>query len=71
MVGDERVSQLLAPDAQAAVVQIPTTAGDAGAQRIRHEIAAAFAPVDPGAHLRRRCAPRSRPWDAPLPYASN
>lgn len=44
-VGDERIGQLLAPDAQTAVVQIRTTVGDAGAERMGQEIHSAFAPV--------------------------
>ena len=49
-VGEQRLEQLLSPDAQAAVVQIRTTAGDAGAERLQREVEAAFAPVrDTGA----------------------
>jgi uncharacterized protein len=44
-LGAERVAQLLAPDASAAVVQIRTTVGDAGAQQLHREIQAAFQPV--------------------------
>ena len=44
-VGEQRLDQLLSPDAQAAIVQIRTTAGDAGAERIQREVEAAFAPV--------------------------
>lgn len=45
-VGRQRVDQLLADDAGAAVVEIRTTTGDAGAERVRDEIEAAFAPVE-------------------------
>lgn len=44
-VGEQRVDQLLASDAQAAIVQIRTTIGDDGAERVQHEVEAAFAPV--------------------------
>ena len=44
-VGEPQVSQLLAPDASAAVVQLRTTVGDAQAQRLRSEVELAFAPV--------------------------
>lgn len=45
-VGDAQVDQLLARDAQAALVQIRTTAGDAGAARIKRAVERAFAPVE-------------------------
>lgn len=45
-MGEQRTGQLLTSDAQAAVVQIRTTAGDAGAERIQREVEAAFAPVE-------------------------
>jgi uncharacterized protein len=38
--------QRLTPDHRAAVVQIRTTTGDAGAERIRREVEAAFTPVE-------------------------
>jgi uncharacterized protein len=51
-VGEARLGQLLAPDDRAAVVQIRTTVGDAGAERLEREVEAAFAPVaDTGAQV--------------------
>lgn len=44
--GAERVSRLLTPDADSGIVQIRTTAGDTGAERVQREIELAFAPVE-------------------------
>jgi uncharacterized protein len=45
-VGEQRVAQLLTPGATAGVVQIRTTTGDAGAERVHRQVEAAFAPVE-------------------------
>ncbi|WP_165491811.1 MMPL family transporter [Egibacter rhizosphaerae] len=45
-VGETRMAQLLSADREAALVQIRTTAGDAGAESVRRGVEAAFAPVE-------------------------
>lgn len=43
--GTPQVTSVRAPDATAAVVQVRTTVGDVGAERLQRDVAAAFAPV--------------------------
>lgn len=45
-LGRQRVAQFLAPDNRAAVVQIRTTVGDAGAERVQREVEAAFTTLE-------------------------
>lgn len=44
--GDELVDRFLTPDAGSALVELRTTAGDAGAERVRRHVTGAFAGVE-------------------------